>query len=54
MNKKEKTPFAIAAYCNQLFIKLLRGAADEKINDMLDAVVGLFQCLVARDLFLKK
>lgn len=41
-------------HCNQLFIKLLRGATDEKINDMLDAVVSLFQCLVQRDLFLKK
>jgi len=54
MNEKDKTPFAIAAYCNQLFIKLLKGLSDEIINIKLDSVVNLFQCLVARDLFLKK
>jgi hypothetical protein len=54
MNKKEKTTFAIAAYCNKLFVKLLKGVSDEEVNDMLDGVEGLFQCLTARDLFLKK
>lgn len=54
MNESNRTPNCIAAYCNDLFIKKLRGASDDKTNELLDDVVNLFQCLVARDLFLKK
>lgn len=53
MNEINKTPNCIAEYCNDLFIKKLSGASDEKTKELLDAVVSLFQCLGARDLFLK-
>lgn len=54
MNKQQLSPNFIAAYCNNEFVKGLKGVNDRAlINARLDAIIRLFCCLHSRDIFIK-
>ena len=54
MNKQAMSPHFIASYCNNEFIKGLKGVNDNAIiNARLDAIIRLFCCLHSRDIFIK-
>jgi Cullin family len=53
MNKQDKSPTYIAAFCNNEFVKGLKGVNDQaEINTRLDAIIRLFCCLHSRDIFI--
>ena len=52
MNKQDKSPTYIAAYCNNEFVKGLRGVNEAETNARLDAIIRLFCCLHSRDIFI--
>lgn len=54
MNKQQLSPHFIASYCNNEFVKGLKGVNDRAtINGRLDAIIRLFCCLHSRDVFIK-
>jgi len=53
MNKQQMSPTYIAAYCNNEFIKGLKGVNEAETNARLDAIIRLFCCLHSRDIFIK-
>ena len=52
MNKQDKCPTYIAAYCNNEFVKGLKGVNEAETNARLDAIIRLFCCLHSRDIFI--
>lgn len=53
MNKQQMSPTYIAAYCNNEFVKGLKGVNEAETNARLDAIIRLFCCLHSRDMFIK-
>lgn len=53
MNKQPLSPTYIASYCNNEFVKGLKGVNESETNARLDAIIRLFCCLHSRDIFVK-
>jgi hypothetical protein len=53
MNKCNYTPHFLASYCDNEFKKGLRGASEEETEKRLSAIINVFNCLHARDVFLR-
>lgn len=53
MNRCSQTPNYIASYCDSEFRKGLKGVSESETEQRLEAIIRLFCCLHARDVFIK-
>ena len=53
MNKCQHTPHYIASYCDNEFRRGLKGVSEAETENRLDAIIRLFCCLHARDVFVR-
>lgn len=53
MNLWSETPYAMAAYCDQMFKTGIRGMSQDQIEEELNAIIRLFCCLNNRDVFIR-
>lgn len=53
MNRCPQTPNYIASYCDNEFRRGLKGVSEQDTESRLEAIIRLFCCLHARDVFIK-